>query len=319
MSTLKLLALADLHLRELKPECRDAAEDWLVTIDNTIQFIATLAQEKRVNDIIIAGDVFDSWRTNSMEFLIQCSLWLKSLDKQCREIGGINYVGRLVCIPGNHDSMGGNLDELKRSPYTLMANMGVFRHLTKQQGLYYPVYYSDDLHDGTVKHNGRPIIVMHKGMYYKHKPFDEVKEENNIEWFVENCTSENTRLIISGDYHKPFTQVINGITCVNCGSVFRLRADQIDYKPKITYIEYSMTDNKVIKVEDYPIPLSYDIHREHIDEKKELYKKLSDMLDTVDDSFEMSLNFKDNFKHFICNDQYRDTLLALFDKMYDYK
>lgn len=315
--TLKLLVLADLHLKENKPECRDANEDWLATIDNKIQFISTLAREQRVNDIVIAGDIFDSWRTNSMQFLIQCASWLKQLDKSCHEIGGINYTGRLICIPGNHDSMGGNPDELKRSPYTLMANMGIFKHLTKEQGLYYPVYYSDDLHDGTVKHNGRPIIVMHKGMYYKEKPFEDAKDENNIEWFVDNCTSDNTRLIISGDYHKPFTEVIHGVFCVNCGSVFRLRADQIDYKPKATVIEYDMTNNCLLDVEDYPIPLEYDIHREHIDEKKALYAKISGMMSTIDDSFELSLSFKDNFKHIIANDPNRDKLLTLFEAMYE--
>lgn len=314
---LKLLVLADLHLKENKPECRDANEDWLATIDNKIQFISTLAKEQRVNDIVIAGDIFDSWRTNSMQFLIQCASWLKQLDKSCHEIGGINYTGRLICIPGNHDSMGGNPDELKRSPYTLMANMGIFKHLTKEQGLYYPVYYSDDLHDGTVKHNGRPIIVMHKGMYYKDKPFEDAKDENNIEWFVKNCTSENTRLVISGDYHKPFTQTINGVTCINCGSVFRLRADQIDYKPKATIVEYDMTNNKVLRINDFYFPLEYEIHREHIDEKKALYAKISGMMSTIDDSFELSLSFKDNFKHIIANDPNRDKLLTMFEAMYE--
>lgn len=315
--TLKLLVLADLHLKENKPECRDANEDWLATIDNKIQFISTLAKNHRVNDIVIAGDIFDSWRTNSMQFLIQCASWLKQLDKSCHEIGGINYTGRLICIPGNHDSMGGNPDELKRSPYTLMANMGIFKHLTKEQGLYYPVYYSDDLHDGTVKHNGRPIIVMHKGMYFKDKPFEDAKDENNIEWFVDNCTSANTRLIISGDYHKPFTEIINNILCVNCGSVFRLRADQIDYKPKATIVEYDMNNNRIDNIEDYPIPLEYDIHREHIDEKKALYAKISGMMSTIDDSFELSLSFKDNFKHIIANDPNRDKLLTMFEAMYE--
>lgn len=313
----KILALADLHLKENKPECRDEQEDWIATIDNKIQFIATLAKKQHVNHIIIAGDIFDSWRTNTMQFLIQCAGWLSQLNNACRGANGINRDGNLICIPGNHDSMGGNPDELKRSPYTLMANMGVFRHLDKNQGMYYPVYYSDDLHDGTVKKNGRPIIVMHKGMYYKDKPFDEAKEENNIEWFVKNCTSENTRLIISGDYHKPFSQEINGIACINCGSVFRLRADQIDYKPKATIIEYDMDSNLILNVEDYPLPLTYDIHREHIDEKKALYAKISGMMNTIDDSFELSLSFKDNFKHIIANDPNHDKLLTMFEAMYE--
>ena len=41
----KILALADLHLKENKPECRDEQEDWIATIDNKIQFIATLAKK----------------------------------------------------------------------------------------------------------------------------------------------------------------------------------------------------------------------------------------------------------------------------------
>lgn len=307
--THKILALADLHLRENKPECRDNNEDWIATIDSKMTFISKLADKEKVNCIIIAGDIFDSWRTNSMEFLITCAGWLKMLNK--------NH--RLWCIPGNHDSMGGSISELKRSPYTLMANMGVFQNISKGGAMiFYPYLYSDELLFGKDRPE-LPVYVMHRGMYYKKKPFDEVKDENNIEWFVENCVSDTCKLIISGDYHIPFTAEINGKLCVNCGSVFRLRADQINYKPKASIITMSDQFAKVIDYKEVELPLSYDIHREHIDEKKELYEKLSGMLETVDDSFEVSLNFKDNFKRMIANDQYASVLLERFERMYDYK
>ena len=50
---MKILALADLHLRENKPECRAEEEDWLKAIEDKIHFIYQTAKENKV--VVIAA------------------------------------------------------------------------------------------------------------------------------------------------------------------------------------------------------------------------------------------------------------------------
>ena len=65
---MKLIALADLHLSENTPPCRPDGEDLIATQARKLNFVADLALQEDVDYILIAGDLFDSWRTNSTEF-----------------------------------------------------------------------------------------------------------------------------------------------------------------------------------------------------------------------------------------------------------
>ena len=145
---MKILALADLHLRENKPECRAEEEDWLKAIGDKIHFIYQTAKENKVDYIVIAGDVFDSWRNNSMPFLCQCISWFKTL----------NIAAPVVCIPGNHDTMGGNLNELERSPYELFARMKVFNDASIGDFDVYNYQF-----EGKQVGN-HPVVIAHKGL-----------------------------------------------------------------------------------------------------------------------------------------------------------
>ena len=305
---MKILALADLHLRENKPECRAEEEDWLKTIGDKIHFIYQTAKENKVDYIVIAGDVFDSWRNNSMPFLCQCISWFKTL----------NIAAPVVCIPGNHDTMGGNLNELERSPYELFARMKVFNDASIGDFDVYNYQF-----EGKQVSN-HPVVIAHKGLYLKEKPYPTAPDKGNVEYFVRNCLSDSCKLLIAGDYHKPFVTKIDNCTVVNCGSLMRLTAAQCDYKPAVWLCEVGdnvqVTKNSVqvpkndVQVTKIDVPLNYPVSREHIDSVNARQEYLEDIIGSVEGDFEITLSFKDNFRNIVKDLDNSKEILNLFEE-----
>lgn len=291
---MKILALADLHLRENKPECRADEEDWLKAIGDKIHFICQTAKENKVDYIVIAGDVFDSWRNNSMPFLCHCISWFKTL----------NIAAPVVCIPGNHDTMGGNLNELERSPYELFARMKVFNNASIGD---FDVY--DYQFEGKQVGN-HPVVIAHKGLYFKEKPYPTAPDKGNVEYFVRNCLSGSCKLLIAGDYHKPFVTKIDNCTIVNCGSLMRLTAAQCDYKPAVWLCDVG----EEVQVTKIDVPLSYLISREHIDSVNARQEYLEDIIGSVEGDFEITLSFKDNFRNIVKDLDNSKEILNLFEE-----
>ena len=312
---MKILALADLHLRENKPECRAEEEDWLKAIGDKIHFIYQTAKENKVDYIVIAGDVFDSWRNNSMPFLCQCISWFKTL----------NIAAPVVCIPGNHDTMGGNLNELERSPYELFARMKVFNDASIGD---FDVYNYQFEGKQVGKH---PVVIAHKGLYLKEKPYPTAPDKGNVEYFVRNCLSDSCKLLIAGDYHKPFVTKIDNCTVVNCGSLMRLTAAQCDYKPavwlcdvddsvQVTKNSVQVTKNDVqvtkndVQVTKIDVPLNYPVSRKHIDSVNARQEYLEDIIGSVEGDFEITLSFKYNFRNIVKDLDNSKEILNLFEE-----
>ena len=305
---MKILALADLHLRESKPECRAEEEDWLKAIEDKIHFIYQTAKENKVDYIVIAGDVFDSWRNNSMPFLCQCISWFKTL----------NIAAPVVCIPGNHDTMGGNLNELERSPYELFARMKVFNDASIGDFDVYNYQF-----EGKQVGN-HPVVIAHKGLYLKEKPYPTAPDKGNVEYFVRNCLSDSCKLLIAGDYHKPFVTKIDNCTVVNCGSLMRLTAAQCDYKPAVWLcdvddnVQVTKSDVQVPKIDvqvtKIEVPLNYPVSREHIDSVNARQEYLEDIIGSVEGDFEITLSFKDNFRNIVKDLDNSKEILNLFEE-----
>ena len=305
---MKILALADLHLRENKPECRAEEEDWLKAIGDKIHFIYQTAKENKVDYIVIAGDVFDSWRSNSMPFLCQCISWFKTLS----------IAAPVVCIPGNHDTMGGNLNELERSPYELFARMKVFNDASIGDFDVYNYQF-----EGKQVGN-HPVVIAHKGLYLKEKPYPTAPDKGNVEYFVRNCLSDSCKLLIAGDYHKPFVTKIDNCTVVNCGSLMRLTAAQCDYKPAVWLCDVSdnvqvpksnvQVPKSNVQVTKIDVPLNYPVSREHIDSVNARQEYLEDIIGSVEGDFEITLSFKDNFRNIVKDLDNSKEILNLFEE-----
>ena len=280
---MKFIVLADIHFREEAPECRleSTNAEWLATFSAKMRFVTELARKQKVSGIFVAGDLFHSWRTNRDEFIV----WV------IKQLNHWRSVCPVYTIPGNHDSMGGKEEELYRTPYQMLAEAGVIHDLPskplKQVACY--LYTKEDRLESHCK-----IVMAHKMLWHNSAPFPGAPETGNIEWFVRNRLNPECRLLISGDNHKPFLVEVDDCTVINCGSFSRQEASQIDYKPAVWVVE--MDDTGCVVTPHY-LPLALEISRSHIDNMQERVEMLDGAVAEIDNNFEVTLNFKENYRN----------------------
>ena len=101
--------------------------------------------------------------------------------------------------------------------------------------------------------------------------------------------------IISGDNHKFFmVKGEKGNILINCGSISRQNADQINYKPAIIYLD----TNDINNIKKISIPINDNvINKKHLDEKKEKTEKINSFIQKLN-NYEISLSFEKNLMEF---------------------
>jgi len=298
---MKYLALADIHLMQEKPVCRLQSEDWNMVMENKFRFLSEVCKAEKVDSVIIAGDIFDSWNKVSIE-LLNVAIRLFSMLKES------TLQKCILTIPGNHDSMYGNYDELYRAPYHTLVSVGIFTEIENQKGISKYLYNGKGKLDTSAK-----IVVAHKGLYLKEKPFPTAPESGNVEAFVRDCLPDTCRLLIAGDYHKPFITDVGRCKVVNCGSLFRLRADQIDYKPEVQVITVD-DDVENVSIESFTVPLLNAIRRDYIDDCNEELARLEELVGGISGDFEVSSNYATNFYSLTAELENRKSLNMLFER-----
>ena len=277
---MKLLCTADIHLKEKKPECRIAEEDWLQVIEQKMARIGEIASDANVDAVVIAGDVFDGWRGVSFEFFNRCVVWMNYIKANTKD-------KKIYTIAGNHDLPEHLYEQISRTPYQAMCVSGVFTDIYADDTLPFTcMAYTDQSITAS-----KDILVAHKGLYLENKIFPGVSENAQVGNFVKNCIPPNVRLVIAGDFHKPFTTTIGSTLVVNCGSIFRLRADQCEFQPVVHIV-----DTDMMTVVSKKLPLSNPIRRDYIDDRNDRKEELNEIIGSIDGDFEITLNYRDNFK-----------------------
>jgi DNA repair exonuclease SbcCD nuclease subunit len=226
---------ADLHLRDTRPICR--TDNYLTAQENKIKFIYELRKKHNNCFLFIAGDIFHK---------AQSSQYLESLVLQ--------YLNKSDVIPGNHDLLNHNINQLYHSSFGVISN-SMYKHSNIKLGDY------KTLMCGFRTKGGNKIIGMIHQYVYKDKPLHEnIKSTKAKKLLKEN----DFDLIVTGDNHETFVEEYQGRILVNPGSMMRMTADQINHKPCVFL--YYADENKVEPVY-FPIQENI-ISRKHIDEKQ---------------------------------------------------
>lgn len=312
---IKILCLADLHLTDKKPPCRHKDENWIKAQSDKIQAIARIATKQKCQLCVISGDIFDYWDV-PYEFYNKVAQWLKILK------GSVTY-GKIIAIAGNHDCPEHDYKQLHRTPYQSLVEAEIIHNLDNHKGFYYgdhlimPFYWGQT--EPVPEENPigfQPIVLAHTGLWYKEKPFSHAKDSGNVLNFVSEMIPSNVGAVIAGDYHQPFDVKLRKekqtIQVVNCGSMLRLEASQVDYQPTVAILQ--IKDDRSVSVERFPIPLGLPVSRDHIDSAKEQEMHLDGLVNSIDGDFEITLDFSKNFKKAVSGLPKEKQLLAMFDK-----
>lgn len=290
---------ADLHLDDSTPLCRtdnywEAQKTKLIEIKKL--------QLKHACPFLIAGDIFN--RAKSSPLL---------------EAMAIRECPTMIGVPGQHDLPDHNLEKYINSSLEVLTAAGIFTPLidikdreysskitflvrsngtinlksAEVEGFAFGTKFepSKDKKEGSLK-----IALMH-AMVHKDKAIHK-KLENTSMAGLSLLKKSNYDLIVTGDNHKPFTVEYEGRLLVNCGSMLRKSADQIDYKPAV-WLWYADTNT----VEPHYLPIVKDaVSRTHIEDKEFKDNRMNAFVENLNTSYELSLSFRENMEaHFIEN------------------
>jgi predicted phosphodiesterase len=117
-------------------------------------------------------------------------------------------------------------------------------------------------------------------------------------------------LIVTGDYHKPFTYEYKGRLLVNCGCLTRQTADYADHRPRVW-----LWDARTNSVTPHYLVLEKGVvNRDHIEIDKAKEQRIDAFISRLTDEWEVSISFEENLKRFISSNQIRKSVVDLIYK-----
>lgn len=252
---------SDWHLSENPPVCR-TDEDWWGTMKQKLDYIRSLQEENNGCLVYHAGDLFDNWKPSPalLTFAMQ------------------NLPEKFTTILGNHDLPQHNLGLFDKTGIATLAESNY-------------VFVSDAFHwgmDPMIAETAAPLIMAHIMTY----PTGLKSWPNQTDPPAGKLLRKiNVPLIVTGHNHHGFTETYKDRLLVNPGSIFRLTADQIDYKPRV-YLWYDNTN----EVEAVYLPIKKYVSREHLDVKKAKDDRIKQFIERLHDTWEPKFSLEENLR-----------------------
>lgn len=282
---------ADWHIRATKPRCR--TDDYLETQDKKVTFIFNLAKKYNC-PIFVAGDLSEDaqWPNWLLRWFIH------KIKK---------YKVQIYVIPGQHDLPYHRLKNWKKSGIGVLGTSGIIKLIGIEQkeipeivGIahHWVVPFPFGYPISTIEEEkpNEPMVAVSHQMVVRDKALwpgqGALRGSHLLKKFPEY------KLILTGDNHNPFVTRRKEQLLVNPGSMVRLKADQINHRPRV-YLWYS-EENKVRRVY---LPIEKGVvSREHIEEKEIRNKRIDKYLDRLKTGYKVSSSYESNLeKHFTIN------------------
>lgn len=272
MKKVDYILCGDNHLMEKKPVSR--TDEFFPAMWKKLKFIDDLANKYNC-PVLVSGDLLDHWKS-SPELLTKIMQHLTAV---------------WATIYGDHDLPQKAIENMDKSGLTTLQEAGKIKIIPGGHG-------SDKNNHKLPKDvapsfitKGRKIFVWHILTWKKDLPFPDCKNKSAKQLLKRYPQFD---LIVTGDNHKPFVEQYKGRLLVNVGSMMRIRADQIDYKPAVWL--YSAKKNEVERVY---LPIEKDvISREHIEVKEERDTRLTAFIEKVDSEVNGELDLETNLISF---------------------
>ena len=276
---------ADFHLREDTPVCR--TDNFWEAQWKKVDFVSEL-QKKYNCPILHAGDLFDHWKPSP--YLLRETI--KHLPD------------KFNTVYGQHDLPEHSLKLKNKSGISVLAQAGKLEVLDEGSWGQVPEKGSFSyLFDGY----SRKILVWHTLVYVGKEPFPGAKGKARA---ILNKYPQFD-LIVTGDNHQSFVYPFDGRLLVNCGSLMRQTADQINFEPKVWL--YYAADNSV-----EPIIIPHDktaVTREHIITIEQRNERLDAYISRLNDNIQTTLSLEENMKRFLAKNRIRGQVKKIIDKV----
>jgi len=276
------LLCSDLHLSDKPPVARAEEEDWYGCMEAVLKFI-TKTYDKYEVPVIFAGDLFHKAKSPP-KLEILAMHWMQAWQLQA--------------IPGQHDLPAHRLEAVEESSYgVVLRGLGILSTLSPEcpransdiKITGFP--FGSPLSANTRKKDLLQVAVIHQLIWKGEPPFPGAPESGNVKNVVKELKGFD--VIVAGDNHQGFVTQVGDTTVVNCGSVMRRAADQVDYQPHI-YILHRDGSVKAI-----PVPIDKDkLGLKHLEIKKDRDERVENFVKSLRDDAEIELSFEKNLDQY---------------------
>ncbi len=277
-----LILTADWHLREDKPSCR--TDDFEKAQWNKVQQIMKLQNEHDC-PILHAGDLFHHWKPSP--YLISQAI--------------IHMPSDFYTVAGQHDLPQHNLELIHKSGLTTLVTAGAISWI-KGNG-----NFGQNVGHFNIT-NQRKVGVWHHFVW----------NGKDVPWFdcneitAEQVLKDNPEfdLIVTGDYHRPFTYKYEGRLLVNCGCLTRQVADYDNHQPRVW-----LWNAKTNTVQPHYLDIDENvIDRSHIEVTNERNKRLDSFISRLSSDWEVGVSFETNLDRFLSSNKIRKSVVDLVYK-----
>ena len=287
MNTLnkKFIITGDIHFRGTNPRAR--LDTYMEAITGKIYEVYDLARRYKTEALIIPGDIFDSPGTS---WSVATELAMILQQSPCP----------VLTIHGNHDVYGGNAESKYRTPYGLLARVGIVRDIEDNPVIKDGVVISGHgftVETDTVNGKGQfnplnasaacfNIHVVHSMLMDHTPPFD-------MRHTLISQVKTTAKVIISGHLHTGFGRSgkegyvfrrDDGVLFINPGALCRLSAHhaEMERPVQVALLEVDTSGNASSHVALIPLRSALPGHevlsREHLENEVEREARLEKFL-----------------------------------------
>jgi DNA repair exonuclease SbcCD nuclease subunit len=285
-----LILTSDWHLREDTPTCR--LDDYWAAQWKKVDFVAAL--QKKYNCLVLhGGDLYDHWKP-SPNLIRETMLHLPE---------------SFCTIYGQHDLPQHSLELVHKCGINVLSTAG---YLTILAGTHWgnnPEVPSL-IRDYSSTRLNFQILVWHVMNYSGAKPWPGCLDSSALKLLQKY---PQFGLILTGDNHKPFVETYEGRLLVNPGSLMRMDADQIDFKPRV-YLWYSATNTVT------PVYLPIDegvVTREHIEQKVQREGRIDAYVSKLDLKWKGEMDYLENVRILMLKNKTRTSVQQIVYKALD--
>ncbi len=271
----KIIALfsSDFHFRDTKPRCR--IDNYFEAQKNKLEQIKKVQVENNC-PVFDCGDLLDNYR--SSPFL---EGWL--ID---------NLPDNFYTIAGNHDLPQHRIEDIDKGSLGVLIKSKKIKLVnyeyidTDKVGIYGFNY--DELNEKyNLENDTIKIALIHEFISIDKFPGSITPDElcQKLQGFD---------YIFCGHNHTNFEKQVGKTKVVNIGSMLRMDADQINYKPAY----YVMYEDFTIEKRYFDIQDNV-IDRKYIDDKNKTNEKLEAFISSLNGKYEISNSFKNNIENYL--------------------
>ncbi len=280
MDKVDAIFMADVHLRDDTPVCR--TDNFWEAQWEKIKFINTLAYTHQCS-VIVAGDIFH--KSKSSQYLE--AMAIKSIKNTT-----------WIVIPGQHDLPSHSMQNYPKSSLAVLEAAGNVRTLFNQTIQMKNFSIHGFAFGQKITNTKAKVVLLHQ-MIHKDKPIHKSMESTAG---LSLLKATDYDLIVCGDNHQSFVVEHKGRKLLNCGSMMRTTADQIDHIPVVWL--WNREHNELEAVE---LPVASGvISREHLDIQEKKDVRMDKFMDKIDQTYEVGFSFEENLESYFRKNKTRN-------------